>query len=327
VDISFLNPFVNFITLFAGLGILLFAGDLLVKGSVGLANKLSIPPLVIGLTIIAFGTSAPELVVSVKSAINGMAGLALGNVIGSNIANIFMVLGVPILFASILCNQKRAAHNIIILCVFTAIFTAMLFTQELTWIHGIILVAMLVFYLVDNARWAMKNRSTTGDSDHSDDMVFEEVDNIPTKNILIAVYILCGFIGLPIAAHLTVTSASAIATSLGVSDAVIGLTIIAVGTSLPELASTIAAVRQKQHDLGVGNIIGSNIFNIVAIVGITALIHPLSVPQRLVEFDIWVMILALIALLPFVLFKLKMGRGVGIMFSLAYATYIVSNFI
>lgn len=314
--------------LILGLLILLFTGDFLVRGAVGIAQKIHIPPLLIGLTIVAFGTSAPELVVSVNSALDGHAGIALGNVVGSNIANVFMVLGIPALMVPTICADPRAAHNGYILLAITAVFTILIFYGPLVWWHALILLAFLAFYLGDNARYALAERRNAQNRARVDQMSeIEGVDSVPQSYPIIIVFLFAGLIGLPIAAEMTVDGAVGIAKFLGVSDAVIGLTIVAIGTSLPELAATIAASRRDEHAMAMGNIIGSNIFNLVAITGITAAIVPMQIPPKLLQIDIWVMIIATLSLLPFVLWKQVLSKWVAAIFVSCYVIYIASNFI
>ncbi|MEJ6390337.1 calcium/sodium antiporter [Gymnodinialimonas ulvae] len=300
-----------------GLVILLLAGDVLVKGAVNLALRLGIPALIVSLTIVAFGTSAPELLISIQSILEGVPGLALGNVVGSNTANVLLVLGVPALLAGLGATSDTRREYVFMLGA-SVLFIALCFLGPLTWWHGLILLAGLAIMLGDAVRSAKAHRNAnaddTGDLEEADpDMEWWKI----------AAYLALGLIGLPLGANLLIDSATEIATAYGISDTVIGLTLVAVGTSLPELATTVMAAFRKQADVAIGNVIGSNVFNLLAIIGIATLVGPIPVDPEIVKFDLWVMLAASLVLLPFVFRKLPMGRGVGLAFSALYAGYIV----
>lgn len=310
--------------LVGGLVLLVFAGDYLVKGAVGLAENLNIPPLIIGLTIVAFGTSAPELFISLQSAFNGVDDIAVGNVIGSNIANVLLVMGLPALIAVIPADQRGLSRNASIMLVFTLAFMWMISDGMLSRIEAAALFAGLLVFLgaqIVRARAIMK----AGDEEEIPDY-HEEVGDAPHSANRIAMYLLGGIIGLPLAAHFTVTGASSIATAFGVSEAVIGLTIVAIGTSLPELATSFMAAWRKEGDVALGNIIGSNIFNLAAIMGVTGMVVPLSIAPVLISYDMWVMlgVSLLLAILCFA--KITTGKLLGGAMLVAYVAYIVSVF-
>lgn len=315
----------NFAMLLAGLVLLVFAGDFLVKGAVGLAERLDIPALIIGLTIVAFGTSAPELFVSLSSAFKGVPDIAVGNVVGSNIANVLLVMGVPALLANIHANQRGLSRNVAIMLVFTVAFMWMISDGMLSRIEGIILFAGLTIFLVAQilrARAAMMAE----DEEEIPPDYHDEIGEAPHSPLMITVFLVGGIIGLPIAANMTVSGASAIATAFGVSEAVIGLTIVAIGTSLPELATSFMAAWRKEADVALGNIIGSNVFNLAAIMGITGMVTALPVADVIISRDMWAMLATSILLAVICFGKITTGKLLGGMMVVAYCAYIIYLF-
>lgn len=311
--------------LIGGLVLLVFAGDYLVKGAVGLAERLNIPPLIIGLTIVAFGTSAPELFISLQSALNGVTDIAVGNVVGSNIANVLLVMGLPALIAVIPADQRGLSRNASIMLVFTLAFMWMINDGLLTRIEAAILFAgLLVFLGVQIVRARAVMNSDDDDEEIPD--YHEEVGEAPHSPGRIAMYLIGGIIGLPLAAHFTVTGASSIATAAGISEAVIGLTIVAIGTSLPELATSFMAAWRKEGDVALGNIIGSNIFNLAAIMGVTGMVIPLDIAPVIIGYDMWVMLAVSLLLAVLCYAKITTGKLLGASMLLAYTAYIVSVF-
>jgi cation:H+ antiporter len=305
----------------AGLGlvILLLAGDVLVKGAVNLSLRLGIPALIVSLTIVAFGTSAPELLISIKSILDGVPGLAMGNVVGSNTANILLVLGVPAIISG-LHAASDTRRTYVMMIAGTVLFIALAFVGPFTWWHGLILLSLLAYVLFDAACSAQAHRAEANGAPVEDDL--EEADpDMPWWRI--GLYLLLGLIGLPLGADLLVDSSVAIATEYGVSETVIGLTLVAIGTSLPELATTVMAAIRKHADVALGNVIGSNMFNLLAIIGISTFVGPIPVDAGILRFDIWVMLAASLVLAPFVFYRWSMGRGVGLVFTALYVGYIV----
>jgi cation:H+ antiporter len=311
----------NWPTLILGLVILLFGGDALVRGAVNLALRLGIPALVVGLTVVAFGTSAPELLVSVNAALAGQPGIAVGNVVGSNIVNILLILGLPLLLTTIHSSQLDTRRSYVIMLLTAIGFAALAFTGPLTWWHGLVLIGGLALMLWDNYRISMAHRQATADAE------IEGADDSMgwTK---IVVFIIGGLIGLAIGARFLVDSAVNIATAWGVSETVIGLTLVAIGTSMPELVTSIIAAIRKQADVAMGNVIGSNTFNILAILGITSLIAEVPIDPAILYFDNFVMLAVSLLLIPFVFGKRDMGRKTGITFVgiyIAYAVWLVMS--
>ncbi|WP_456386330.1 calcium/sodium antiporter [Profundibacter sp.] len=306
---------------YAGLGlvILLLAGDALVKGAVNFSLRMGVPALIVSLTIVAFGTSAPELLIAIQAIGDGAPGLALGNVVGSNTANVLMVLGIPALIATFHTSQCDTRKNFMFMIFASVLFTAMCFLGPITWIHGLVLLAALGFVLSDSFMDARAHRKESK-ANEVDDVEGADMD-MPWWQI--GVFMLLGLIGLPLGANLLVDGAVNIATEYGVSETVIGLTLVAVGTSLPELATTAMAAVRNQADVALGNVIGSNMFNLLAIIGIASFVGDIPVSDGILGFDIWVMLGASALLIPFVFFKQNITKGWGILLSALYAAYVI----
>jgi cation:H+ antiporter len=304
----------NWPTLLLGLVILVFSGDALVRGAVNLALRLGIPALVVGLTVVAFGTSAPELIVSVNAALAGQAGIAVGNVVGSNIVNVLLILGLPLLITVIHSSQLDTRRSYVVMLLTAIAFAALAFTGPLVWWHGLLLLFGLALMLWDNYRISMAHRQAGAE---------ETVDGAnPAMGWPVIIgAIVGGLIGLAIGARLLVDSAVNIATAWGVSQTVIGLTLVAVGTSMPELVTSVIAAMRKQADVAMGNVIGSNTFNILGILGITALVAEVPVDPQILTFDNFVMIAVSLLLIPFVFARMDMGRKTGLVFVGLYTLY------
>lgn len=301
-----------------GLVILLFAGDALVKGAVNLSLRIGVPALIVSLTIVAFGTSAPELLISIKAVLDDASGIALGNVVGSNTANILLVLGIPALLATMHTSEcdTRKTYNFMIAA--SILFIALAFRGEFDWIAGLVLLGGLIYVLGDQFRDALSHRNACKDDEEEP----EGADpDMPKWQI--GVFLVLGMVGLPLGASLLVDNASIIARAYGISDTVIGLTLVAIGTSLPELATTVMAALRRQADVALGNVIGSNMFNLLAIIGIASLVGPIEVDPAFLRFDLWVMLGASLLLIPFVYLKKDINRGWGIALSALYAIYII----
>ncbi|WP_120500207.1 calcium/sodium antiporter [Roseovarius sp. EL26] len=308
--------------LFTGLGllILLLGGDALVKGAVNLSLRMGIPALIVSLTIVAFGTSAPELLISVNAVLDNKPGLALGNVVGSNTANILLVLGVPALLSGLHTSQCDTRKNYVTMLGATLLFIGLAFRGVFDFFAAIVLLAVLAYVLWDALREARNHRrNCSAISDNEEDVEGADPD-MPWWQI--SMFLFLGLLGLPLGADLLVDNASIIARSFGISDTVIGLTLVALGTSLPELATTVMAALRKQADVALGNVIGSNMFNLLAIIGVTSVIGNIPVAQSFVQFDLWVMLAASLMLIPFVFFKQDIGRAWGIALTGLYFAYV-----
>ena len=309
-----------------GLVILLLAGDSLVRGAVNLSLRLGVPALIVSLTIVAFGTSAPELLISVQAISQGVPGLALGNVIGSNTANILLVLGVPALISGLSTGTCDTKKSYLQMMAATVLFIALCYGGVISWVQGLVLLAALALVLSSAFREALCHRRAVanGASELPEDE--EEVEgadpNMPWWKVIL--FLLLGLIGLPLGADLLVDASTSIARHYGVSETVIGLTLVALGTSLPELATTVMAALRNQADVALGNVIGSNMFNLLAIIGIASLVGPIPVDLSHLGFDLWVMFAASLLLAPFVFLKWHMGRGWGIVLSILYVLYIIA---
>ncbi|MBW3098731.1 calcium/sodium antiporter [Pseudohoeflea coraliihabitans] len=309
----------SIITLIAGLAVLILAGDYLVRGSVGLAARMQINPLIIGLTVVAFGTSAPELFVSLQAAFDGVSGIAIGNVVGSNIANVLLVLGVPALLSAVSCSEKGIGVSLAVMMALSALLMVFMANGTLTRLEGAALLVVMFGYI----GWQIHRVRV--DPKHSGVNVDGEIP-LPLAVSRIVLFIAGGLIGLPIGAWLTVLGASEIARMLGASDTAIGLTVVAIGTSLPELVTTVAAAWRRSGAVAIGNVVGSNIFNIGFILGVTGLVLPLDVDARIIHVDMWVMFAAsgLVVALAHWCIPLKKLSGGAML--LAFALYIFTVF-
>lgn len=301
---------VDILLILAGLALLVLGGEYLVRGAVALALRLGIAPVIVGLTVLAFGTSAPELIVSVAAAARGAPGIALGNVIGSNIANILLILGATALIAPVLGRDPELRRSWGYTMLASLLLIVLCFAGPLRWWHGAVLLTGLAATLF------LQIRQSSQDDTPAPEM---QVGHAPGRRI--ALWLAVGLVTLPIGARLLVGGASDIASGLGISDAVIGLTLVAVGTSLPELAASVASALRGRADMAMGNVIGSNLFNILAIMGITAFFGPLAVPPEMLRFDLWVMLAVTLLLGPFLLRDIKIGRRAGSLLLAGYAGY------
>ena len=305
--------------LVAGFILLLFGGDWLVDSGVAIARRFRISPLVIGLTIVAFGTSAPELLVSTISAIEGSSGIAMGNVIGSNIANIGLILGLTALICPIVVKgMKEVTMNGLVMIAASVLLLLLSLNGKLSRIEGILLFMLILVYTIISIRNGRKNESPASDN--------MEASMRPLAAFLLLI-LSCAM--LSYGADLLVKGASSLASALGVSDKVIGLTVVAFGTSLPELAASVAAALKKQMDISIGNIIGSNIFNILCVLGVSCSITPITFQFSTYQRDILIMLAFAAALLLMVQPWKKAGklsRLSGLVLFAGYVFYAWSLF-
>ncbi|SDF59111.1 cation:H+ antiporter [Celeribacter baekdonensis] len=315
----------DFLMAVVGLVLLLVAGDLLVRGAVNLSLRLGVPALIVSLTVVAFGTSAPELLVSVSAILDGAPGLALGNVIGSNTANILLVLGIPAMITTlhVIDNSTRASYLQMLAA--TVLFILLALRGEFDWIAGVILLTALAAMLGHAVYEARCHRVAVKEaaSVACEPSEVEGADpDMPWWKVI--TFLIVGLIGLPIGAQLLVDASTNIARAYGVSETVIGLTLVALGTSLPELATTVMAALRKQADVAFGNVIGSNMFNLLGIIGISSLIGKIPVDVEIMKFDIWVMLSVSVLLGIFVLRRINITRLWGIVLSALYVLYILA---
>lgn len=312
-----------FLLLTIGLVVLVIAGDIMVRGAAALARHWGVPALIVGLTIVAFGTSAPELVVGVQAALIGQGDLAMGNVVGSNIANVLLALGLPALILAIPTNMAGVARNSFIALFATVLFIGLtLFADALRMWQGAVLFSGIIAYLI-----YMFMLAKTG----AEDPILEEMteieegeDGLPTNVWKSTIYLILGIVGLIGGGSLIVNNAVIIAEGFGVSETIVGLTIIAVGTSLPEIATVVIATYRGHPEVAIGGVLGSNVFNIFAVMGASALAGPIFIENSLKVFDIWVMLATSIVLLAFVLTRQPIGRKTGIIFTVGYVLYILA---
>ncbi|MFP6711840.1 MAG: calcium/sodium antiporter [Rhodospirillales bacterium] len=307
----------------AGGFILLLAGaEVMLRGAIGLADKFGISKLVVGMTVVAFGTSAPELLVSLNATLAGSSGLAIGNVVGSNIANILLVLGVAALLMPIAVEPAALKRDGWMLLTGTGLFMALAVRGEIDLFAGVVLLAYFIGFLVYSYLREKTSIDSVGEMyEHEVD----DIDGVPHSLLKIMVFLILGFAGLIYGADLLVEGGVAIARIFGVSEAVIGLTVIAFGTTLPELAATVVAALRKHSDVAIGNIVGSNIFNVVGIVGVVSVIAPMEVPARVINLDIWIMAAATLILMPYMIGRReRLGRFEAFLFLAAYLIYIAS---
>ena len=302
--------------LLLGLVLLYFGAEGLVRGSSSMALRLGVSPLLVGLTVVAFGTSAPEMMVSVKAAYLGQGDISVGNVVGSNICNIGLILGFCALIVPIKVASQIVRIDTPIMIATTALAIALLYDGALSRAEGIILFLLLVAYVVFSIRLAKKQKADSLAQEFSDEI------KIPKTGVALDVLLVIGgLVMLVFGARFLVDSAIVVAKAFGLSEAVIGLTIVAIGTSLPEFATSLIAAIKKEADIAVGNVVGSNIFNILGILGISAFITPLS-SSGITGIDLGVMAGFAIALWGFSASGHRITRIEGLIMMAAYAAYV-----
>lgn len=319
-----METFLPIIFILIGLGLLVLGGEFLVRASVALSFKFRLSKMVIGLTIVSFATSAPELLVSVNAALNGLSDISLGNVIGSNIANIGLVLGVTALISPLLIDRDFYKLNWPVMMFLSVLLYFLLYTgRVITRLEGVLLFGLLIAYL-----WLLLARAAKQKKSEA----YEEVDDALAKvsNWRVLIWLLIGGVSLWGGSELLVNGAIDLATRMGVSERVIAVTMIAVGTSIPELAASIIAAVKREKAISLGNLIGSNIFNIASVLGITAMIQPIAVKsEEVLSNDIFWMIGFAAVLLPmaFLPIKFQFGRGKGSILFMAYLAFVILAFL
>lgn len=314
---------ISFILLILGLVLILLGADALVNGASAVARKYGISEFVVGLTIVGIGTSAPELIVSAISAINGSSDIAIGNVVGSNISNVFMILGITAIIAPISLTKSNLKYDLPIalgvsLLLFVLAYDSIFLGKEFNVISrwdGLILIAMFVLFMI----YSFKS-SASGDQNEES----AESENGKVNIVKSVLLIVCGLVGLVLGGRLFVNSGSDIARGFGVSDAFIGITVMAVGTSLPELAASVNAAIKKKGQMALGNVIGSNIFNILLILGTSSIIRPLTLGGiTMIDMGMMILTTVMIMLSALLISKKEIKRGVGALFFMIYIAYIV----
>ncbi|WP_137223559.1 calcium/sodium antiporter [Shewanella sp. MEBiC00475] len=301
------------LSIIGGFIILTFGAEALVRGASAIALRLGIAPLIIGLTIVAFGTSAPELAVSVKSALAGNPGIALGNVVGSNIVNIGLILAVTALIRPITVHSQMVKRDIPIMISASIFVWFLLLDGDVSFIDGTILFSLLIGYLVFSYISSKNNPEEV------------DIDTKPQNPLFSIALIAVGITMLVGGGILFVNGAVDLAKQFGISEVIIGLTIVAIGTSMPELVTSVMAALKGQSDIAIGNVVGSNIFNVLGILGATALIHPVSA-EGFNEIDFIAMVIFAIMVLPFAWSGFRIGRREGAVLLagyLGYTSYLV----
>jgi cation:H+ antiporter len=301
--------------------LLYFSAGWLVKGSSSLARSLGVSPVVIGLTVVAFGTSAPELVVSVISSIQGKSMLAVGNVVGSNICNIALVLGLAALFNPIKSDPSVVRRDIPIMLAISAYLLLLTLNSTLGRIEGATLFAGIIVYTFYNYYLAKQETAATADIESE----LEEIGFVDsrTKQVLLIAAGIAGVVG---GAQIVVDNAVIIMTILGVSEKFIGLTIVAFGTSLPELATSVVAAMRREMDISIGNLVGSNVFNIMSVLGIASMVRPIPIPGGFFESGLWIdyLVMMFTSFLPWLMMRkdFTVNRRNGLVLLACYAVYL-----
>ena len=315
----------SLLLIFLGLVLLVVGGEFLVRSSVALSFRLNLSKMVIGLTVVSFATSAPELLVSVQAALNGFSDISLGNVIGSNIANIGLVLGITAIITPLLIDKDFYKFNWpVMMLLSVGLYFILKSGHEISRSEGFGLLASLIIYLVLLINRAKKARG----AELLDEIVDEGLAKVSGFKIII--WLLIGAAALYFGSELLVTGAVDLATALGISERVIAVTMIAVGTSVPELAASVIAALKKEKAISLGNLIGSNIFNIASVLGITAIIQPIAVksPEVLSNDILWMLGFALVLIpLAFLPKKFEIGRIKGIIIFVAYMLFVSLAFL
>ena len=309
--------FLSLLAFAIGLALLLFSGNLLSRSTLRCAILFGVSPLVTGLTITALATSMPEAMVGVNAAFHGSTDIIIGNVVGSNIANILLVLGVPALFISLKTNILMARVHFIVMSFASLLLFAIAFLGGLSHLSAMVFLALLAFWLFFSFK---KSPKVSVPDEQSPTPSF--FNNKPLPIVLFFVALATG--GLWMGAEMMVYSAQEMAQAFGISQAVIALTLIAIGTSLPEFAASLAAIMHKQSDIALGNILGSNIMNIFFVMGLSAFITPIIFSQAFLTLDLPVMIGAVILIAPFILWKHSLNIWAGLLFLASYGLYIWS---
>ncbi|MGI9413704.1 MAG: calcium/sodium antiporter [Hyphomicrobiales bacterium] len=317
------------IWLLIGLGLLLIGGEVLVRGAVAIAERLGIPPLIVGLTIVALGTSAPELTVAIQAALSGAPGIVTGSVVGSNIANILLVLGATAAIQPVRASLKVVNRDGMLLVVATTFLAGMAITGAIPPLLGVVMILCFAAYTF-YSYWSERVVARRMAHDTVPELAAEEIGTykgVPAKlRVSIPVFI-AGCAAVIFGAQFLVDAAINIARAIGVSDAVIGLTMVAIGTSLPELTISVIAATRGHSDVALGNVIGSNLSNILVILGITSLFGTIPIGGQIAWFDVWVMLVATVVLIPVMVSDRSISRLEGAVFLTCYVTYIVSLFL
>lgn len=305
---------------------LIAGGELLIRGSVGVARWLKLPPSIVGLTVVAFGTSAPELIVAIEATIEGSPDIVTGNVIGSNIANVLLVLGAAALIAPIKTEMRMINRDGLFMIGASAFLAGICLTREIGLFIGLGMIGAYLCY-IGYSYWSERiapppqQVDATGSQEPEPHKFDDDTGDVPTKPLLALGTFLVGLVGLLWGADLLVDVAARLARSVGVSEAVIGLTIVALGTSLPELTAAVIAALRGQSALALGNVVGSNITNILLILGVAGTVAPLQIAAQIARLDVWVMLAVSVVLIPVLVSGRVLSRVEAVFFLVCYGVY------
>jgi cation:H+ antiporter len=302
--------------------LLLLGAEFLVRGAVALARRLEVSPMVIGMTVVAYGTTAPELVVSLEAALTDVPAIAVGNVIGSNIANILLILGTAAVIYPIACKPGALKRDGTVMLGAAVLMVVLGLTGAITAVQGAVMLLALIT-LTLYAYWSERRNSASADLLSREAEEFAEWPRSLWPSLLA---VIGGIATVVFGAQILVAAAVELARDFGISEAVIGLTLVAVGTSLPELATAAVAAYRRHPDIAIGNVVGANTYNILAILGVVSMVEPLTIPAQIVGFDIWFMLAATILLLAMILVRGGLSRAVGAGFLAVYGLYLVAEY-
>jgi cation:H+ antiporter len=315
-----MGDFLEVVKLVGGFTYLLVGGDLLVRGALGLARRTNLSPMIVGLTVVAIGTSAPELMVSVYAALTGFPGVAIGNVVGSNIANILLVIGLPALIHPMVINDAGMGRQALAMLGVSILLVILCFKGSLGLLDGLLLLGILV---AGGVLTFYRRGKLPADDLTDAEAQYQRVLGLPNALPFIGLFIVAGGGALALGADLTVGASVELARQFGVPDEVIGSTVIAFGTSLPELSTTIIAAFHRSSDIALGNVLGSNMLNILAVMGATAAVAEVPVPATFLAFDLWVLLGAAAYLAVHVVRRRTVGRWSAALLTGAYVSYVM----
>lgn len=313
----------NLLWLAIGIVLLTAGGEALIRGALAVAFRFGVSPLLSGLVIVGFGTSAPELVVSVDAALNQRPDIAIGNVVGSNIGNILLVLGLCAVISPLEVKPLALRRDAVTVVAASVLFLLLVAGSALARPDALVLLGALAAYLIWAYRTERYHAAPAGEVHRAE---AEELSAIPRSLLWTVLMVLGGLLLLIGGSRVLLVGAVGIAESFGMSEALIGLTLVAVGTSLPEMAISVLAAIRRHADVAVGNILGSNIFNLLGILGVSAILQPLPVPQRILQFDQWVMLATAVVLLLFLYTGRRLSRIEGAILLLGYLVYLTVSF-
>ena len=305
----------EFVLIVVGLVILVLGGDSLVRGASALALRFKVPPMLVGMTVVALGTSAPEMVVTVQAALAGKPDIAIGNVVGSNIANVALILGITIIIFPILIKKDSLRWDWVAMMGASLLFFVFAWDGEISRVDGLIFLVALVAFIGFSFYRVRRRRK-------KEDTPPVETPEKPKRVIYSILFVVIGIVGLIFGARWFLEGAETVARDFGISDRVIAISLVAFGTSVPELAASVIAAFKKEQDISLGNIIGSNLFNILAILGVTSMISPISVAPEIMEDDIYWMLATSFIILPLGIYKLRLGRWQGFLLVASYITFM-----